>query len=104
MELDHVLSQTSSKIFVRMTGPQGLNFLKDPVSRPDHTRPKVPSKNPQKKTKLKPGPKAPFEIKNWMTLVSIPELEITVLSGTFRIADLEYTAKPKSDYRLISGH
>jgi hypothetical protein len=49
--------------------PDQLKILK--IQRPClQTRPKVPSKTPKvpsktrKKTKLKPGPKAPFEIKN----------------------------------------
>ncbi len=37
-------------------------------------------------------------------MVFIPELEITRLSGTFQITDFKSTAKPESDYRLISGH
>jgi hypothetical protein len=59
MELDHVLNQTSSKIFVKMIRPQVFQKFKDPVSRPDQRL----HQKPEKKTKLKPGPKAPFEIK-----------------------------------------
>jgi hypothetical protein len=45
-------------------------------TRPYQTKGSIKKPPKKKKTKLKPGPKATFEIKNWMTLISIPELEI----------------------------
>jgi hypothetical protein len=59
MELDHVLNQTSSKIFVKMTGLQ--DFKNSKTLSPDQTRPDQRfHQKPQKKNEVKTRTKGSF--------------------------------------------